>query len=180
MIQPGDEFAVHTTGLPGKLIRLRDRLRSPDGHAEFNHCGIVTGSDGTTFESRRTIKHYNINMYAGRRVIIARANEISTFAREASIRRIVKRHNGKTYPWWRIGLHAISPTLARWLHYSGVPVCSELVAEYRYLIGTRHDKFYGTTPDMLVDEWRHWREYEIIFDGIWPAGEPQAGPARSG
>jgi len=167
-IQPGDIFAVRTDALFGKLIRLRDRLRSTDGEAEYNHCGIIINSDGTTFESRRRIGRYNLfEMYAGQRVIIARPLA-QDFSKKAAVKRLVNKYNGRAYPWYRIFLHAITPTLARYLHHSGVPVCSELAGEYLYLIGVRHSNFWGTTPDMLSDEWRHWREYEIIYDGILP------------
>jgi len=170
-LRPGDVFAEGTEAFFGKLIRLRDKMRSNDCEATFNHCGVIVDSTGGTFESRRRIQGYNLKNCVGNHIIIVRP-VAQDFSKLAAMRKIIRSYDGKAYPWYRIILHAITPTLARWLHHSGVPVCSELVAEYLYLIGVRHPNFWGTTPDTLADEWRHWREYEIIFDGTWIDDQP--------
>jgi len=165
ILQPGDVFAVQTPAFFGRLIRIRDKIRSSDYEAIYNHCALIVGDGYQTFESRRRITFYNLERYLGRHIIIARP-VTKDFVQIAATKKIVMKYDGKAYPWWRIILHAISPAYARWIHGSGVPVCSELVAEYLYLIGIRHQYFWGTTPDILADEWRHWREYDVIFCGV--------------
>ena len=171
-LQRGDVFLTRSDKLFGKLIRIRGRMRSPDGEANYNHAGIIAGEDGASFESRRRIDDYSIYDFTGQQVLIARTTA-QEFATLAAIRRLTGRYHGKVYPWWRIVLHALTPFLARKLHASYIPVCSELVAEFLYLINCRHGECWGTTPDVLEDELKNYRQYTIIFEGILPAREPQ-------
>jgi len=168
-LRPGDVFAVDTEKFFAKLITLRNKISASDCNAIYNHNGVIIKEDSTTFESRRKITHYNLDDYEGKQILIARPI-VQGFVAESAIKRL-NQYDGKTYPWWRIIVHAISPTLAKYLTWSGIPVCSELVAMYLNWVGVRHGGFFGTTPDMLADEWEHWREYEIIFNGKWPCKE---------
>jgi len=168
----GDEFAVCTDRFFGRLINIRQRLQAADREATYNHCGIIKNAAGDTFESRRRIDNYNLfKMYAGRKIIIMRPN-VPQETLAGAIAQLEEKFKGRVYPWWRIVLHILSPALARDISLSGIPVCSELQGFQRFLIGVRHKYYMGSTPDLLVDEARHWREYSLPYEDTCPESLP--------
>lgn len=170
----GDVFAVNSGSPIAKAINKVSGFNSADGVSTFNHAGIITdngilpGSDLIqTFEALRKLELYSLQRYSGREIIIARPSATDSVKR-ISLLRIVQRHKGQGYPWWRIPLH-LYPPLARKVSYKGkYLVCSELVAKYELYLGIRNLDFTGATPDKLAEEWEHWRDFEIIYKGKLP------------
>jgi len=163
-LQYGDVFASSNHALDAKIIDFVEKIWSHDNEAYYNHTGIIINPDGTTLEALLTVRSQNIyRAYHGRKIIIARWKYMNHETFHLAFQGI-KREIGKLYPLWRLPLHIIPP-LAKYLGF-GHMVCSELVAKFLYLAGARYSQYQGTNPDTLVDEWRYWRSYEIIFEGV--------------
>lgn len=110
--------------------------------------------------------------YAGQRIIIARplvpdSVEYGTglLCKYRALAE-VSNHLGQWYPAWRLLLH-LAPPLAKYLSNGRNLVCSELVAKYLTLIGTRSGPYTGINPDTLADMWIAWRNFEVVYEGVW-------------
>jgi hypothetical protein len=94
-----------------------------------------------------------------------RGNPITVAQKTLALHSLLHQHLGQIYPAWRIPLHIIPP-LAKYLASERWLVCSELVAKYLFILDARHAQYMGTNPDTLADEWRHWRNFKIIYEGV--------------
>lgn len=165
-LQVGDVFVVNSRSPFAKIINDVSSFWSSDNTSLYNHAGIILSKAGDTFEALRRLEEYNLSRYEGRAVMIVRP-EGSELAKKATIETLEKIHRGQIYPAWRLPLH-LFPPLARRISYNGKwVVCSELVAKYLYLLGRRHPYFTGTTPDRLADEWRYWKGFTTVYQGVW-------------
>ena len=163
-IMQGDFFGVQTDGI-GVGIRFFERIWSSDNKAIYNHSGLILDSKGTTLEALWKVKSQNLyDAYEGSQIIIARFTGDGFRTADDALKMIKDEYSNKWYPVWRIPLHMI-PCFAK-LNYFGLAVCSELAAKYAWLRGARHEQWPGTNPDTLADEWKHWKTYQIIFEGI--------------
>ena len=149
----------------GKVINAAQWLWSKDGESTYSHAGIIIDPEGITFEALWTICKGHLDAYLGDRVIIARCEAVSGPKKEGVLKALIVKHQGQWYPFWRLPMHLI-PFLAK-ISVTKRPVCSELVAKYLYKLGVRHPQWAGTNPDTLADEWRRWRDFNIIYEGIW-------------
>lgn len=166
MIKKGDMFVVNTGSMLTKAINGVSGFWSSDGVSEYNHGGIIISSKGDTFEALRKLDHYHLDKYIGRPIMIVRPNVDESLIHD-SLRLLELRHKGQMYPWWRLAFHIIPP-LARRISYKGMwLVCSELCAKFAWLLRIRNQPYIGISPDQLADEWAHWREYTILYKGIW-------------
>ncbi len=167
-VQRGDCFAVRSPGIIGTGISYFQLLTSHDGESTFSHTGIITDEQGGTIEAKRRIIEQNLfDAYGGSRMLIVRP-DARDFVIDAALSRIERQHLGQVYPAWRIGLHMLGWP-AKYISAGGrFVVCSELNAKYLWYIGNRHHQYLGTTPDILADEWRNYRNYTTIFDSILP------------
>lgn len=162
-LKAGMVFATANPMLLGKAINGIQWLWSSDNESRYSHAGIIIDSNGTTFEALWTVKSQNIfEAYKGKKVIIAQPHATESKIR-IELTKLISAHKGDWYPFWRLGLHIIPP-LAK-IGLLDKLVCSELTAKYLYMIGVRHSKYKGTNPDTLVDEWRNWKAYDIVFEG---------------
>ena len=171
-LKPGDFFTTRNPMALGVAINGFQKVWSRDNKSEYSHAGIITNATGDTFEALYTIKSQNLfSAYAGAQVLIARYTAFPRtldFKITVALYKIRKRHAGQVYPYWRLPFQIIPP-LAKYLSWGGkFVVCSELVAEYLHMIGARHGQYTGTNPDTLADEWHHWKNYEIVFEGTLP------------
>jgi len=165
-LKQGDVFAVCSDSWLAKSINAVAGWNAADGESEYNHAGIITTANGRTFEALRRLDFYHLDAYRGRKIIIARP-EASQAAKHTALLKVTHLHRGQIYPAWRIPLH-IYPPLARKISLDGkYLVCSELVAKYAWMAGVRNPPYTGATPDMLVDEWCNWKNFNIIFEGEW-------------
>jgi len=168
-IRPGDVFAVYSGSWIARAINCFQWIWSRDGSARYNHAGIILDESGRTFEALATLRTSHLDEYQDKPVIIARPERASGPKREAVLKQIIIRFESKWYPAWRLLLHIFGP-LSK-VSFAGRPVCSELVAFYLWQVGARHDQWAGTSPDTLVDEWRNWHGYQIVYEGKWVCGD---------
>jgi len=161
-----DFFGTENPMALGWGINKVQKFNSRDNKSVYTHSGIIMNSQGDTIESLWTVDSQNIwKGYAGKRVIIARWEFLEDEQWEKAYLMIMDKHWKKKYPWWRVPLQIIPP-LAKYLSFTGMPVCSELVAKVEHWIGARHRWWTGTTPDILADEWRLWKGYSVMIEGI--------------
>jgi hypothetical protein len=167
LLLPGDVFATRNPNGLGKAICLAEKLKSPDGKAEYGHTGIIQDAQGKTLEAVWTIAEQNLfEAYKGDRVLIARfAESENAWTLRKGFEAVCPLKN-RMYPFHRLLLHAIG--LARWIHWMKTPVCSELTAMFLVNTGVPMSfggNYWGITPDNLVDEWRISKHFDIIFEG---------------
>ncbi len=169
---PGDVFCVASNSWISKSIMWAENLQSKDGRVDYSHAGIITHSDGTTFEAGWHVGYGHLDCYINKKVLIARPlsslftnKPIGEKLKKEKIDSIVRKHLNNSYPWWRIPLHFF-PLLKRAGNKNHV-VCSELVAEYLFLIGARYTRYLGVNPDTLADEWKVWANFTVLFEEIW-------------
>lgn len=163
-IQRGDIFCTRNPMALGRIITAIEAFWAHDGHAQYSHAGLFL-DEMHSFEALWTVTSQNFyHAYRGDKVIVIRpkAERVDIFK---AMSKVIGDHYGKIYPLWRLPLH-IFPPLARKLNFAKHPVCSELVALYLKELGIRNFPAYGTNPDMLVDEFRKWRDYDVLFEGI--------------
>ena len=164
ILKKGDIFFVENHTILGWLINWAQRLLSSDGKARYNHSGIIMSDDGQTLESLWKVEsHAFFERYNGKQVLIARM-QVPQVKINAAVDSVNKEDSGKKYHVHRF-LYLIVPPLAKYINV-GESVCSELSAKVAYYAGVRHNYYQGTTPDKLVDEVRHWKEYAIPFEGM--------------
>ena len=168
-LRPGDLFATRNPQGLGKAINVAQKIWATDSQSKYGHVGVVQTERGLTLEALWTISEQNLFIdYAGAEVLIARPINADLDPVKQALADVKGEHLDQIYPFWRLLLHMIPP-LARRVSLGGhYVVCSELVAKYLHLAGLRHGQYMGTNPDTLVDEWRHWRGYKIIFEGRLP------------
>lgn len=163
----GDVFGTENPTMLGGAINAIQKWNSRDNESKYSHSGVLINSQGDTIEALWTVKNQNLfTDYAGKNVIVARWMPMTENAWERCYLMLMG-HFGDKYPLWRLPLH-ILPPLAKYLSFTGMPVCSELVAKYLACLGARGRWWTGTCPDTLADEWRRWKGYEIIFEGTLP------------
>jgi hypothetical protein len=176
-IRRGDVFVVRSSGVIPWSIRLAELIWSSDHEAKYNHCGIVLSPAMDTLEVLWTVKHASLWRYAGKDIAVYRpmrtlqdgfcdSMPITPADKDYAIKLIEKHHKGSWYPVHRLILHLFRP-LAK-ISTGDFLVCSELVAKYLWHVDARGRQFAGANPDMLADEWRYWRNYQLIYQGKWP------------
>jgi hypothetical protein len=144
-----------------------------DRQATYSHSGVIKNEKGETIEALWKVKTQNIfEAYKGQKILIARPTYtlqkkiISREAKIAAVYMIIKEYEGESYPGWRLFLH-IFPVFAKYIHFVGKPVCSELTCNYLSLIDTWWpNAYWGLNPDTLADEARDSWRFQIIFEGI--------------
>lgn len=174
-IQRGDVFGIDDpqSRILGPGIRIIEKVHSKDNKAIYHHSGIITDSEGGTIEALWTIRKQFIPVdYTGKRIIIARpthtlaGDELTAVRKNYILSQLEIKYKGMWYPGWRLPLH-IFPVLAKYIHFLGMPVCSEFTAMYLGLLGARYEgQHWGVNPDTLADEWNRWKNFKIIFEGI--------------
>lgn len=178
----GDVFCSANPWVVGKIIQLFEKFWAVDGRAEYGHAGIIISPKTRgTFEALRTAKRSSLDNYIGKPLLIVRPVKAHTnlgtgyvmlSQKKKAVVRLVNKHEGDIYPWWRLILHIIPP-VARRVGTGGFLVCSELVAKYLHEIKVRPKPFRGVNPDTLADEFVNWKNYEVVFKGIWGEWEDE-------
>lgn len=163
-LQAGDMFLVHGHGLLPEGINNIQAWWSKDGKSSYAHSGVILDNKGTTLECRWYVESNNFHeLYKGKDVLVVRYVDLKPEKFQEGYDRIIK-HKGEFYPIMRLPLHALH--LARHIHWYKV-VCSELVAKFAFTIGARDcDQWFGTNVDDLEDEFKHWRVYDVIYEGV--------------
>lgn len=163
-LKAGDMFCSAFPGAKlGFLIKAAEKIMSKDFHADMSHSGLILNSKGDTWEILWRLKTQNFfEAYEGCNVLVVRYKKLKDVKHFKAIKDLSK-HDGQIYPVHRFLLYLTG--LARFVHWSRL-VCSEFVAKYLYYINARHKHYWGTTPDILSEEFRNYKIYRIIFDGI--------------
>jgi len=163
-VKRGDVFCSAFPGARlGWLIKVVETIRAKDWHAAYSHAGIIIHKDGETVESLWKVKSQNIyEAYKGCTVLIARYNALTQGKYYIGLR-MLNKNIGKRYPIFRLPLHLLG--LGRFIHWKKM-VCSELVAKFLHCVGARHRHYFGVNPDDLADEFKNWKIYEVVFEGI--------------
>ena len=164
-IQSGDLFLVAGTGDISKGILLFERIWGRDNVSMFSHAGVICTKEGLTLEALPSgFKQGSFfDEYIGKKILLVRPMSVSVDTMNKAFEKFGNDHVGDRYPFGRLILHALG--LARFFK-SDTDVCSEGVAELCYLFGIRHNRWNGVTPDDLEEEFRNWKCYQIIYDGI--------------
>ena len=172
-LRPGDECCVENHGIVAAGIDLAQWLYSKDGESTYTHSLLLTDKHGNTLEVVKRVKRQNMfKMYRGRKIIIARPmcdlddNLITNKQKLVALGRVSAEHEAQWYPFWRIPLHLFPPA-AKLVSFNGrFLVCSELTAKFAYYIGARNEPFTGATPDDRADEYRRWKNYKVLYEGV--------------
>jgi hypothetical protein len=174
-LQPGDVFSSEGgMGVFSAGIRLVERVHSRDNEATYGHAGLIIDPAGAVLDTLWTVQRTQLSRYAGQRVIIARpvrqmnGRPVDAGTVRLCLRAIEIMDAGRWYPAHRILLHLVPP-LAKYVAAGAHKVCSERTAAYLADINTRPLPWAGATPDMLADEWRVWRNFDVLFEGVLPA-----------
>ena len=160
-LQTGDIFLTYQGGFIPRCIRAVIKFWSVDNDADYIHAGIITSSNGSTFEARTKTGCYHISDFTGIPVLIGR-HKLMTKERFDRGMKSVARYEGAFYPWWRIALYLFRP-LAK-TGTGDFLVCSELVSKFLCGCGLL-DNYKGWTPDNLADMVTHWKLWDIIHEG---------------
>jgi hypothetical protein len=165
-LAPGDIFCTANPMMLGRIIMAIERLNSTDNNAEYSHAGIIMGPTATTFEALWTNRRNGLfNSYAGKKVLIGR-NLRMTRERYDDGWKAVADFEGEWYAFHRLILNLIPP-LAKLFSSGHCAVCSELAA--KFLVGAGLMEYWkGINPDHMTDMLQHYREWQIIFEGILP------------
>jgi hypothetical protein len=151
----------------GRIIMAIERINSVDNNADYSHAGIIMGPTATTFEALWTNRRNGLfNSYAGKKVLIGR-NLLMTKERYDAGWKRVEGFEGRWYAFHRLPLNLIPP-LAKLFAFGHCAVCSELAA--MFLVGAGLlDYWKGVNPDHITDMIQHFREWEVVYEGILPA-----------
>lgn len=169
-MKPGDLFLSYSPGLVSKMINAIQRFWSADGESKYSHAGIILNEQGDIFEAvGKGISSGAIDHYAGQPVMIARNVNMALPTFQYAFGK-VKHRRGEGYPVHRLFLH-LFPPLSKW--GLGMAVCSELVAEFLCFANV-FTFWQGVNPDELADIFRHWKGFEIVFEGTLPEKEKKS------
>ena len=163
-IPKGSVFCSKNPMWLGRAINAVQWFWSKDSESTYSHAGIIIDHNHTTLESLWTVKSQNLlKAYKNDKILIAKPQTTSSSINIA-VQIMINAYKGKFYPLWRLPLFLFPPSAK--INLTKHLTCSELTAHYLNLCGIRHSQFAGTNPDNLADELKHWKEYEIIFEGI--------------
>ncbi len=168
-LMPGDVFCSSAPWVLGKLIKGTQRILSTSDRTEFDQTGIITDTHGMTLERYWITIHSHLQKYENCHLLIARpkltlhGNAIYPEDTVLTIETIEKEYSGLWQQNWCCFLNKIPP-LAKFSSRKERLDCSELVAKYLALLGARGENCKGVGPDLLADEWRRWKNFEIIYD----------------
>lgn len=166
-LQPGDIFCVNSGTWLAKSINVAQKFHSSDNQSKYAHAGIIINETGSTFESLWTIRRSHLDDYIGKEILIGR-NEHMTPPVFLDGWATVAKHDGQSYPWWRIPLHLFKP-IAKYASTGKYPVCSELVCEFLQACGLLRE-WRGKNPDDVADMIHRWRGWSVVFEGVLGRG----------
>jgi len=163
-LRPGDVFCTENPMWLGKAINAVQRFWDEEDESKYSHSGFILDDCGTTSEALWTLRKSNINEYCGKPVVIGRHRCMNP-ERFFSAYEKMENREGSWYPLHRLSLFFFPP-LAKYLHFSGRPVCSEWAGKMLFESGI-FKTWAGKSPDYIADIMIRWREWDVIFKGIW-------------
>jgi len=171
ILRPGDIFC--SGNISGKKsflssgIRTMEKFWSLDNEATYGHSGIILDASGNTLESLWTIKRQNLfKDYNNGSIIVGRHLSMTPESFNKGYA-VVANHEGDFYPSWRLFLFLVMPPLAKYLHFTGMPVCSEYSSKFLHFSDCcGFESYWGLNPDCLADRIRKWKDFYIVFEGV--------------
>jgi hypothetical protein len=165
-LKTGDCFLVHRRTLLGKMIDVVETFWSKGDKCLYSHAGLIIHKGGTTLEvlQPRVASQNFYEAYSRHQVMVVRYTELTGEKLNKGISRVYQ-HYGHLYPYWRLPLEGLR--LAKFVHWNSV-FCSELVAQFLWYVGARDYHWFGVDPEDLEEEFRHWKNYQIIFEEKLP------------
>lgn len=168
----GDVFCCSgSMGLVSAGIRLAERFWSEDNEATYGHSGIVANGSGLILDTLWQVQWNRLDVYRGQQAIVARPTQtlrgytITEALKKAAVDAIVREGFGRRYPLHRLLLNLLPP-LAKYASTGKMLVCSERTAKYLACLGARGEVYAGVNPDDLADEWRRWKNVDVIYEGL--------------
>lgn len=149
------------------VILFISRLWAKDREAKGTHAGIILNENGLTQEAtiKGTLSKNNFfEYYKGKYVIIFRYKKITHLIFLKALRELEEEFKGESYPTWKLFFYPMI-LIARFFNF-GRAVCGEVVAYILWKYEVRHKHWSGTFPEMIRDELRDHRDFEIIYEGI--------------
>lgn len=148
-------------------ITRAERWWAKDNEASYGHSGIILNDSGDTMEALLTIKRQNIFAdYMDTRVLIGRHIGMNKLRFERAYAAI-RNYEGRLYPGWRLAFFLFCPPLAKFIHFAGMPVCSEFAGYFGHLAELEEfNTYWGLNPDDLADMIRKWDCFAVVFEGI--------------
>ena len=163
-LKAGDCFLVHSHDWLAKAIDAVEAFWDFGNRRLYSHAGIIVQDNGLTIEAlqpRVTSRFFPVE-YRDHQVMVVRYTKLTEQQLEVGLGAAYS-HYRELYPYWRLPLELLR--IGKFIHWDSV-VCSELVAQFLHYIGAREYLWFGVDPEDLEDEFRHWRDYEIIFEGM--------------
>lgn len=165
-LHKGDIVCTRSEDMFGGVIRAVQKLWSKDNDARYNHCVIITGENGDSFEALETIRKTNLFIYHyGEECVIFR-HALMTDEIFANGFETIKKYENNTYPIWRL-IFGIIPPFMKNIGSGNFIVCSELAS--KFLIGCGFVEFIpylGKTPDDITDMCRNYKYWGTVFEGV--------------
>ena len=165
-LQPADFVLVNSRSIMGRGISLAEK-RNALGDSQYIHAFNIEDTEGGTIDTLLELRRGNINEYAGCPVLIGRYSDANNAWPTQALRQIA-RDIGQVYPVYRLVLDFFG--IGRFFRTKRI-VCSERVAKFLYfLTGMKaFQNWYGWEPSDLADVAKHWREFEVVYEGVWEA-----------
>lgn len=151
-------------------IRIIEKFQSKDNEAIYGHSGIVANDSGLILDTLWRVQWNRLDEYRGQQVLVARPTttpsgyKITEETKKAALDAIAKEGLGRMYPAYRFILHLLKP-VAKYVSTGKYLVCSERTAKYLAAIAARGEVYAGINPDDLADEWRRWKNFDVIYEG---------------
>lgn len=162
-LKPGDIFCTENPMALGRAINAVQAFWDPDNESRYSHSGIFISEAGETSEALWTIRKSHLDRYAGKRILIGRHRDM-TLKRFRQAYAAIQKQEGAWYPLWRLPLYLVPP-LAKYIHFSGMPVCAEWVGKFLQAAGIFHT-WSGKSPDYIADMITRWRWWQVVYEGV--------------
>ena len=167
----GDVFCVTgSMGLVSAGIRLVEKIWSEDNEATYGHSGIVANNCGLILDTLWRVRWNRLDEYRGQQVLVARpvqtmrGVDISESWKKVALDAIAGESLGRWYPVHRLAL-SLLPPVAKYASAGKLLMCSERTAKYLACLSARGEVYAGINPDDLADEWRRWKNFDVIYEG---------------
>jgi len=160
-IRPGDIFCTTDPRWIGPITNAVQAFWDPDGKSKYSHSGIIYDENGVTSEALWTIRKNHLRKYIGKPVIIGRHKDMTGNLFWQAYRQI-QSQEGTWYPFHRLFLHMLPP-LAKYIHFTGIPVCSEWASKL-LVKSNLMEHWAGITPNYLADMMIMWDDWTVLYE----------------
>jgi hypothetical protein len=161
-LHPGDIFCTFSSGKLSSVINAVQKFHATDNEASYSHAGIITDSNGGTFESLWTIRRSSLDKYIDKPILIGRHKSMNKQLAETALR-LMSDYEGQKYPVHRL-FYYLCPPIAKYLSTGQYLVCSELVSTFLFICRAQ-TYWKGVTPDHIADMIQNYESYDVVYSG---------------